>query len=126
MKYSMRCTLRFGCEQEGAVECTAEFESCGNVASKVRDSNDVGNDSAVLDKVPTSGQGDVYNSVHKTEVWGALEKDEGSDAGICNSNFWRRDLFGLVGFVGHDGISRYWSSAKECWLPVRESSLATE
>lgn len=34
----------------------------------------------------------------------------------------RANGLGLLGYIGHDGISRYWSRTLGCWVPVRESS----
>jgi hypothetical protein len=65
-----------------------------------------------------SCESDIYNSIRESEVRGALEKYVGGDAGICNSNFCGRDLFGLVGFIRHDGVSHYWNNTKNAGYPA--------
>ena len=114
MKYLMRCTLRLGCEQEGAIECVAEFDSRRNIAPEVSDSDNVRSGDPILEEVPTGNQGNVYDAVQISKAGSAIKENIGGEGAVCNGEFWQRDLLGLVGFIDHDGVSRYWNSTKEC------------
>src|SRR5258708_15304020 len=122
MKLSMRCTLRFGREQEGVIECVSEFGGGNLIAPEMSNSDNVRRDDAILHKMSACGEGDVYNPVEESKARNSLEKYERRKAGVCNRDFSRRDLFGLVGFVGHDGVSLYYDKEQSCWLPITRAS----
>jgi hypothetical protein len=107
MKCSVRCAFRLSRKQEGAIECVAQFQSSKGVTSEVCDGDDIREGGSVLYKMSGSSESDIYNSICESEVRGTLEEYVGGDARICNSNFCGRELFGLVRFIRHDGISRY-------------------
>jgi hypothetical protein len=106
MKLSVRFSFRLGSEQERIVDRPAEFHGSDDITTKMRDNDKVGHGHAVRHKMSTCCQSDIHNTVVKSEIRDALKENERGKSGVRNSNFDGRNLIGLVGCIGHDGISR--------------------
>jgi hypothetical protein len=121
-KYLVRWAFSPGRKQKRVIECVTKVQSRNSSASEIRDDDKVGGGGTVLHEVSTGGKGDIYNSINKPKGRSTLEKYVRGEASVCNRYFCGRDLFGLVGFVDHEGVSRYWNSERGCWLPIYEET----
>jgi hypothetical protein len=60
------------------------------------------------------------------EIWCPFKIDDRSMMNVFDNQ--RRGFgvsLGLVGFLGQDGISRYWNDGEGSWLPILPQSITT-
>src|SRR5271165_1282029 len=124
--------LWFG-HQQNAIERGAKSSNGGDVAAKVCHDDAIQNDFAIgiCTEYPPCFHRDLSDAVQQSVERNVLEINEGSIRAAYRGNAASnaRNRFndgGLVGFIGHDGVPWVWEASKGCWLPVTESSRASE
>jgi hypothetical protein len=109
--------FRWRSQQQSVVESFSKGQCRKDVSPEEGNGNHIpfGSPGSVRQQ-PGCCKGYANNPAVSRENRRVVEKNDGGVSAVrC------RNGFGLIGFVGQDGISRYWNEQQSCWLPIPES-----